>query len=444
MNATEKEALLATRKGHIEDAKAVLKLSEEANGGVATSEALAEFDKYMDAADVIHKQIEADEKATAQRNIANIRLKAAEESLRAGIGRQSRSVDPIPNRHDTTKSTVENGLMIPMNNGRNFDIAAADPSARRRATAEYQEAFGNYLVGGHPSAAMTMDTASEGGVLVPTTFVADMIKELNAMFPFRQLATVIPQSGTQTREVEYPRRTTRLSKLIKGQVWSSGGTDPALGTMKLTLHPWTGEAQINKSLIQFSPFNVEQFLMGEINYDKQVTQEQMFMTGAGTAEPFGLFTEAALGLSSTYTVTKALTWDGMVDFMRDLRDVYLRQSSTRVITHRNFQKALMKIRTTDGVPLFQPSLVPGVPDTLLGVPLMFSEFAPAGTAGVYGSGTFPAVVGDLKQYYIFESMNLAIEQHDLDIRSNLNSYLYRLWFDGNVRMPEAFRRLKVS
>lgn len=170
------------------------------------------------------------------------------------------------------------------------------------------------------------------------------------------------------------------------------------------------------------------------------------MTGEGDQEPFGLFTADAQGLPTTADVVSggAITWDTIVNFKMELRDVYLNMSSCRVICHRNFQKTLMKIRTTDGVPLFQPSLVVGQPDTMLGVPMLFSEFAPAGTNGVYANGQYCAAIGDLKQYMIYESPDYAIEQHNLDTRSNLSSWLYRNWFDGNVRITEAFKRLQKT
>jgi HK97 family phage major capsid protein len=432
MTTTEKEALLAKRKGLFEDAKATIELSREQNGGKPTAEAEAESDRMLDEFHAIGKQLEDADAASARSARLAEKLQAAEAGLRQGTGR---SIRPAPNGTDQNAATIEFG-------GRNLSLSAF-PDLVRRAQSQYREAFANHLAG-IPSATLTLDSASGGGIFAPPQFVGQLIKELDEDFVFRRLATKIPP--TTARELEYPRRTTRERRLAKGQTWTASGTSAVLGAMKLQLHPWTGECQINKALMMFSPFDVEGFVRDEIRYDVAATQEQLFMTGSGALEPFGIFTPHDAGLPTSADVTTTLTWDNLVNFRMALRDVYIKSKSVRCLCHRNFQKALMKIRTTDGVPLFQPSLVVGMPDTFLGIPITFSEFAPPGTgaSGTYQSGDYVAVIGDFSNYWIFDSMDLPIEQHNLDTRSNLNSYLYRIWFDGGIKMPEAFKRLKIT
>lgn len=433
MTTTEKEALLAKRKGYIEDARATIELSREANGGKPTAEAEAEADRLVDAADALKKQIDDGEKQAARSARVAERIQEAEANLRTGTGRAIR-----PSQVGGEKP----GLAKINFGGRDLDISAFRDWSRR-STDEYRDAFANHLAS-RPDASFMLDKADQGGIFAPPQFVGQLIAELNEDFPFRSLATKIPP--TTARELEYPRRTTRERRLAKGQTWTASGTDGKIGAMKLQLHPWTGECQINKALLMFSAFDVEGFVRDEIRYDVSATQEQLFMTGTGNFEPFGIFTADAAGLPTSADTTTTLAWDNLVNFRMSLRDVYLKSKTVRCFSHRNFQKALMKIRTTDGVPLFQPSLVLGMPDTFLGVPMTFSEFAPSGTggSGTYASGDYVAVIGDFSNYLIFDSMDIPIEQHNLDTRSNLNSYLYRIWFDGGIRMAEAFKRLKIT
>lgn len=433
MTTTEKEALLAKRKGLIEDARATLELSRESTGGEPSAESLAESERLIDAADAIKKQIDDGEKLAARSARHAARMQEAEADLRAGTGRTLRP-NQIANR--------ETGRVMLNFGGRELDISGFRDLARR-ATDQYQNSFADFIAG-KPDASFMLDKADQGGIFAPPQFVGQLIKELDEDFVFRQLATKIPP--TTARELEYPRRTTRERRLAKGQTWTASGTDGKIGAMKLQLHPWTGECQINKALLMFSPFDVEGFVRDEIRYDVSATQEQLFMTGYGALEPLGIFTPHDAGLPTSADTVTTLAWDNLVNFRMSLRDVYLKSKAVRCLCHRNFQKALMKIRTTDGVPLFQPSLVVGMPDTFMGIPIMFSEFAPPGTGavGTYASGDYVAVIGDFSNYWIFDSMDIPIEQHNLDTRSNLSSYLYRIWFDGGVKMPEAFKRLKIT
>lgn len=433
MTTTEKEALLAKRKGLIEDARATIELSREANSGQESLEAVDQANKLMDAADEIRRKIEAADLAESKARSFNARLAEAENNLRSGTGRMMRPTQP-----GGETAGVSNKLVWA---GREIDLSIREEWVRRNSD-KYRTDFANHLV--QPNASFMLDKADQGGIFAPPQFVGQLIKELDEDFAFRALATKVPP--TTARELAYPRRTTRERRLTKGQVWSASGTDGKLGEMKLVLHPWTGEAQINKALKMFSPFDVEGFVRNEIRYDISATQEDLFMDGTGQQEPAGIFVALDHGLPSTRDTTTTLTWDNLVNFRMSLRDVYLKSRSVRCFSHRNFQKALMKIRTTDGVPLYQPSLVVGQPDTFLGIPMTFSEFAPSGTggSGTYASGDYVAVIGDFSQYWIFDSMDMPIEQHNLDTRSNLDSYLYRIWFDGGVAMPEAFSRLKIT
>jgi HK97 family phage major capsid protein len=433
MTTTEKEALLAKRKGLIEDARAAVDLSMESHGHI-TAEAEAESKKLLDAADAIRVQIKAaDEQAARQAQFA-ARLQEAEADLRAGVGRSTRPADVGGAKPSPTKFMFGN-----------FEVdAAASPEWANRASDQYRNRFADFIVG-RPGATIGLEVATEGGIFAPPQFVGQLIKELDEDFVFRSLAKKIPP--TKARELEYPRRTTRERRLTKGQTWSSGGTAAALGSMKLQLHPWTGEVSINKALLQFSPFNVEGFVRDEIRYDYAATQEQLFMTGTGNLEPFGIFTAHAAGLPTSADVTTTISWAGILQWKMALRDAYLKSKSLRILCHRNFQWQLTQIRSTDGIPLFQPSLVVGTPDTCLGVPMMYSEFAPDGSetdATPYASGDYAAVIGDFSNYWIFDGMDLPIEQHNLETRNNLQSYLYRVWFDGGVAMPEAFKRLKIT
>lgn len=441
LTVTEKETLLARRKGLVDDARAEIQLSREATNGEPTDEAIAASNKILDEADKIYAQIQDDERASARAAATNDRLNAAEATLRQGTGR---------------RTSPAAGAGIPLNSGavemafgRHRMTISRDRDMARRNTDEYSDAFASMFGNNRgPQAAVQLDDATGGGVLAPPRFVADLIKELDAMMRFRQIAKVLPP-GT-ARELSYPRRTVRERRMQKGQVWTPpAGTDAKLGMATWTLHPFTGESQVNKSLIAFAALDVQAFIRGEINYDIAATQEQLFMTGTGNQEPHGVFTDALTGLSSvndSADVTVALDYNGVCDWKFQLRDVYLASGSLYVLCHRNFQKALVKIRTTDGIPLFQPSLRVGEPDLCLGVPMMFSEFAPAGNGanGTYNSGDYAACMGDFSNYWIYESSDFGIEIHDLDTRANLKSFLYRTWFDGNFRMREAFKRLKKA
>lgn len=437
MTKHEVDALLQERAKLLADAKAELDLSAEANGGVATAESNAKVEQMLNDADVLHKKAlsakaEMDRSADLRR-----KLESAAEMTGHGLGRRVVAVGDKPS-----------AALEPVQFGRHkIDPNKLNPIAfnglKRRFEKEYQEAFTNQMFGEFgPSATFKWDTAAEGGIFVPPEFRREVIKELDEIFMFRQLARQLPPTE---RRVDFPRRTVRERRLIKGQSWSASGTDGKLGTASWEPYCFTGEVSVNKQLMAMGGGFVEGYVRDEIVYDVAATQENLFINGEGDQEPFGLFKAATNGLPTSADVSKAtLNFDAFVDFRNELRDVYLRSNTVRLLCHRSFQTMLMKIKgTSNDHPLFQPSLTADVPDRFLGVPMMFSEFCPV-VAASPASGDYIAVIGDFSNYWYIEGPNMTIERHDLETRSNVTSFLYRTWFDGNVAIPEAFKRLKKS
>lgn len=427
---------LLERAKLLADAKATLDLSAEANEGVATEEAIATANKMIADADAIHKTVLSAKRRQDEAEELRKKIEATKESELQGIGR----------RYVPASSAERNSDRKPIMFGKHkIDPAKIDPKIyngiKRRFDPEYAEAFTDFM-GGAPISTFKWDNAAEGGIFVPPEFRMQVIKEADELFMFRQLATKLPPTD---RRVDFPRRTVRDRRLIKGQVWSASGTDGRLGTAGWEPHCFTGEVSVNKQLMGMGGTFVENYVRSEIAYDIAATQENLFFNGEGDQEPFGLFKPATGGLPTSADVNKAtLNFDAFVDFRQELRDVYLRSNSIRVIAHRTFQTMLMKIKgSSNDHPLFQPSLSADVPDRFLGVPMMFSEFAPT-VAASPTAGDYIAVIGDIKYYWYIEGANDAVERHDLETRSNLMSFLYRTWFDGNVALPEAFKRLKKS
>jgi HK97 family phage major capsid protein len=88
------------------------------------------------------------------------------------------------------------------------------------------------------------------------------------------------------------------------------------------------------------------------------------------------------------------------------------------------------------------ALASGAPPTLLGRPVLVSEYAP----NTFTTGKYVAVVGDFKTgYWIADTLDLSITRlNELLALSLRTGFLCTKETDGAPVVAEAFRRLKLA
>lgn len=283
-----------------------------------------------------------------------------------------------------------------------------------------------------------------GNLVAPEKFVMELIKELDNNLFMRQKAKVLPPlKGAQS--LGYPQRTARLAAAVWGTEISAPTPDTALafGKREFKPNPASAEILISKTLIRNAP-EVDAIVRAEMAFMFGELLENAYMTGDGTLKPLGLFTASANGISVARDVaigntTIAVTFDGLIEAKYSVKDQY--QKNCEWIFHRNSLKALAKIKNLEEQYVWQPSVVVGSPDQLLGRPVNSTEYAPA----IYTAGLYVGIYGDLKNYWICDSMDMQIQVlMELYARTNQVDYLSRIETDGAPILEEAFARIKLA
>lgn len=324
--------------------------------------------------------------------------------------------------------------------------SAAD---RRRAPA-YARNFSGHLGGAGPEfeAGLRTDIAEHGGYLAPPAYAVAVLQSIDDSCWVRRVATVHPP--TTATSVDFARRSSRMTKLTWGQELKVPAADAGLkvGGYRLTPHYMVGELQVSADQLALNSTNVDAFVRGEIASVTADTEEDAFFNGDGILKPVGLFVpNPSVGLGTDRDKTVAITQDGLLDTKFTLKEKYLRSPSLRWGCHRNFVRAVAKLKSTANEPLWLVTLRANEPDLVLGVPAELSEYCPAGTGAgnTYAAGDYAAVLGDFRNYHILDSLDLAVQfDTSLERRRNTAVYIIRPKVDGCVRDPEAFVRLKVA
>lgn len=335
--------------------------------------------------------------------------------------------------------------------------------ARERAVGEQQdtttsnaapnarlEAFRNHLVLGNTETmraynALSMDNPTQAGYLVaPEQFVSELIKGIDDMTFIRKKAKVLPALKS-AHSLGYPTRTARMGAAVWGTELAAPTADTTLafGKKEFKPNPATAEILLSNTLVRNYP-GADGLVRDELAYVFASLQETAHMLGTGVGQPLGLFVASADGIPSSRDVSTGNTatemkFDGLMEAKYSVKAQY--QTGCEWIFNRIGVKQLAKLKNNDGQYIWQPSVVLGTPDLLLGKPVNSSEFAPS----TFTASQYVGLYGDLKFYWIVDTLSLGIQVlTELYARTNQIDYIARLETDAQPVLAEAFARVKLS
>lgn len=312
--------------------------------------------------------------------------------------------------------------------------------------------FNNFVVGGIPlmtpreRAALQADNDTTGGTLVvPEEFVNQLIIFVNNAVHMRGISTVLPVTtadsvGIPSVEAD-PADADWTSEIL------IGGEDSTMATGKRVLHPHPlGKLlKVSRKLLRQSAIPAENLIRERLGYKFAVSEEKAFLTGSGAAQPLGVFTASASGIStgrdvSTGNTTTAVTADGLINAKYGLKAQYMASPSLRWIFNRTVLRDIRKLKDGNGQYLWIAGLA-GAPDTILEVPYLMSEYAP----NTMTTGLYVGIIGDFRWYYIVEALKMELQRLDeLYAATSQVGFVGRMELDGMPVLEEAFVRVTLT
>lgn len=287
------------------------------------------------------------------------------------------------------------------------------------------------------------DPERAGTFTVPEEFWAGLLKNVDDQTYIHSLARVMNISA-QSLAVRI--RLAKASMIGPGDELSDAQTNKEnalrYGKRVLTPQYHTGSFRISNALLRDSSINILQYIQSEIGIDISEYLEDLFLNGTGAGGPVGLLYAATAGEGidtsrDTNLVPGDFSVDTLINCRYALKDQYARNASW--MTHRLNLAKLAKLKSTDGIPLWRASMVPNVPDMLLGRPIIINEFMPSATS----TGTYAILFGDYQYYWIvYKDMMSMQVQNELYSNTNETGYIYRVRLDAQPMLAEAFVRGK--
>jgi HK97 family phage major capsid protein len=290
---------------------------------------------------------------------------------------------------------------------------------------------------------------SDGGYAVPKEIDALIASQLKQFSPIRQIAQ-IAQVGT----ADY-RKLITTGGTASGWVAETDGRVETATPSFQEVAPPMGELYANpaatQTMLDDAAFDLEGWLAGEIGQEfaraegaafiggTGVNQPKGFLAapaslGADAARPFGTLHYVASGDAAGLGATIELT---LIDLVHAMKAGH-RQGASWVMNSATLAQ-VRKLRNADGDLMWQPGLVEGQPDRLLGYPLVEAEDMPDVAANA-----FPIAFGNFKAGYLIAERSATTILRDPFTNKPFVHFYATKRIGGQVLDSDAIKLLKIE
>lgn len=307
-----------------------------------------------------------------------------------------------------------------------------------RASDEYKCSFWNAMRVKAPMPsvlnALQEGTDSEGGYLVPDEFERILVEALEEENVFRTLAHVI---RTSSGDRKIPVVASKGSASWVDEEGAYQESDDAFSQVSIGAYKLGTMIKVSEELLADSVFDLEAYISKEFARRIGSREEESFFNGDGKGKPLGIL--AATGgaeVGVTAASATAITADEVIDLFYSLKAPY-RKNAVWLLNDATV-KQIRKLKDSTGQYLWQPSLVAGTPDTILGRPVKTSAFMPTAAAGAK-----TIAFGDFKYYWIADRQGRTFKKlSELFAATGQVGFMGTQRVDGKLILPEAIKVLQ--
>ena len=308
-----------------------------------------------------------------------------------------------------------------------------------RASDEYKMNFWNAMRSKFPSPsvvnALQVGTETEGGYLVPDEFEHTLIEALEEENFFRRIATVI-HSTSGDRKI--PVVASKGSAAWIDEEGTYGESDDAFGQISLGAYKLGTLIKVSEELLNDSAFPLEPYITREFARRIGTKEEEAFFTGDGSGKPTGILAATGGADIGVTTTGATITADDVIDLYYSLRVPYRKKA--KWIMNDATVNALRKLKDTTGQYLWEPSLVAGTPNKILGCEVITSPFMPSVAAGEKS-----IAFGDFSYYWIADRTGRTFKRlNELYAATGQVGFIGNQRVDGKLILPEAIKVLKLK
>lgn len=325
----------------------------------------------------------------------------------------------------------------------------------------YDSAFESYIRKGidqvGPQDVKTLQSGLDpaGGFLVPTDWIATLIKKVAAQSVIRSRARVQTTSRDTATFPVLPYESDDIYTSGVRLTWSGelpasstvhrvSGTESMFSSVRIDVHTAMASVPVGNDLLEDSAVDLPGLVSDLLSEAFALGEDHAFLTGNGVKRPRGLLTEVSEGVITSVNSGNAsnVTADGLINLFFALPMQYRRNAVWVLssLTQRDIEKLKDSSNRYLVSSLMSGSLASPETDMLRGKPILVDEFMPE-----VASNAYPILFGDLSGYTIMDRVGLSIQRlSEIYAESNMTVFLARKRVGGMTLQPWRFRAMKIS
>jgi HK97 family phage major capsid protein len=318
-------------------------------------------------------------------------------------------------------------------------------AAERKALASFARSGDDSVVQNFRNS-MSVGDDTAGGYVVFPALSTTMTKRLFDQSPMRRLARVITiTSGSEWQE---PVDMNESGATWSGERQSRPATPtPDLGLLTIPVNEIYALQPITQRLLDDSYQELGAWIEGKIADKFARSEGAACVIGDGVLKPKGFLTypvstdaDATRAANTLQIVNSgaaaAVTADGLRDLYWAMRAPH--RANARWLMASASANVIDRLKSGDGEYLWRNGMSAGVPPTLLGLPVEFSEDMPA-----VGASNTPVALGDWAAgFTIVDKAGIRLLRDPFTNRPNVDFYAYRRT-GGSVANFDAIKLLRI-
>lgn len=253
---------------------------------------------------------------------------------------------------------------------------------------------------------LTKGSATAGGNTVPTSFYNKLWEHMIEVSGVLNAGPTVLRT-TSGESIELPVTTAHSSGALIAEAASITESDPAFAKRTLGAYKYAMSIQVASELLSDSGVDLEGYLARQAGRAVGNALGVHLVTGSGSSQPSGIVTTASTGVTGDTGVTGAFTADNLIDLYFSVIAPYRNSSSCGWLMRDATLGAVRKLKDTTNNYLWQPSLVVGAPDTLLGKPVHTDPNVAAVAVSAKS-----VVFGDIAAYHVRLAGGIRFERSD--------------------------------
>lgn len=208
-------------------------------------------------------------------------------------------------------------------------------------------------------------TATAGGNTVPTTFYGRLVEHMVEVSGVLAAGPTLLETASG-ESIEVPTTTAFSTAALTAEAAAIAESDPAFAKRTLGAYKYGATIQVSRELIDDTAVDLLGFIAAQAGRAVGNALGAALVTGSGSSQPAGVATQATAGKTGAATTP---TTDDLIDLMYSVISPYRASSSCCWMLRDATAAHLRKLKDDNGQYLWQPSLVLGQPDMLLGKPV---------------------------------------------------------------------------